>query len=81
MWIRADAAHLDLAGGGQRLRQPHAAHDLAPIPEVQTVVSQHGRPDDGTDATGFFNAEFFVPLKPTRHLAGRHRQGQADRTR
>jgi cobalt-zinc-cadmium resistance protein CzcA len=33
-------------------------------PETQTVVSQHGRPDDGTDATGFFNAEFFVPLKP-----------------
>src|ERR1700688_2521341 len=32
--------------------------------EVQSVVSQHGRPDDGTDATGFFNAEFFVPLKP-----------------
>jgi cobalt-zinc-cadmium resistance protein CzcA len=28
------------------------------------VVSQNGRPDDGTDATGFFNAEFFVPLKP-----------------
>lgn len=33
------------------------------FPEVNTVVSQHGRPDDGTDATGFFNAEFFVPLK------------------
>lgn len=33
-------------------------------PEVVTVVSQNGRPDDGTDATGFFNAEFFVPLKP-----------------
>jgi cobalt-zinc-cadmium resistance protein CzcA len=33
-------------------------------PEVRSVVSQHGRPDDGTDATGFFNAEFFVPLKP-----------------
>jgi cobalt-zinc-cadmium resistance protein CzcA len=33
-------------------------------PEVQTVISQHGRPDDGTDATGFFNAEFFVPLQP-----------------
>ena len=31
---------------------------------METVVSQHGRPDDGTDATGFFNAEFFVPLKP-----------------
>jgi len=37
---------------------------MTKYPEVQTVVSQHGRPDDGTDATGFFNAEFFVPLKP-----------------
>jgi len=34
------------------------------FPEVETVISQQGRPDDGTDATGFFNAEFFVPLKP-----------------
>ncbi len=33
------------------------------FPEVSAVVSQHGRPDDGTDATGFFNAEFFVPLR------------------
>jgi heavy metal efflux system protein len=37
---------------------------LSRYPEVITVVSQHGRPDDGSDATGFFNAEFFVPLKP-----------------
>jgi cobalt-zinc-cadmium resistance protein CzcA len=37
---------------------------MAKFPQVQSVVSQHGRPDDGTDATGFFNAEFFVPLKP-----------------
>ncbi|MGB3865269.1 MAG: CusA/CzcA family heavy metal efflux RND transporter [Xanthobacteraceae bacterium] len=34
------------------------------FPEVETVVSQHGRPDDGTDAAGFFNVEFFTPLKP-----------------
>jgi len=34
------------------------------FPEVATVISQLGRPDDGTDATGFFNAEFNVPLKP-----------------
>jgi cobalt-zinc-cadmium resistance protein CzcA len=33
-------------------------------PEVITVVSQHGRPDNGSDAAGFFSAEFFVPLKP-----------------
>jgi heavy metal efflux system protein len=34
------------------------------LPEVKTVVSQLGRPDDGTDATGFFNLEFNVDLKP-----------------
>src|SRR5246127_2986858 len=34
------------------------------FPEVITVVSQLGRPDDGTDTTGFFNLEMFVPLKP-----------------
>jgi cobalt-zinc-cadmium resistance protein CzcA len=33
-------------------------------PEVISVVSQNGRPDDGTDATGFFNAEFYAPLRP-----------------
>jgi len=37
---------------------------LSAYPEVETVTSTHGRPDDGTDATGFFNAEYFVPLKP-----------------
>ncbi len=34
------------------------------FPEAVTVISQNGRPDDGTDATGFFNGEFYVPLKP-----------------
>ena len=34
------------------------------FPEVTTVVSQTGRPDDGSDATGFFNLEFSVDLKP-----------------
>ncbi len=32
--------------------------------EVETVITQHGRPDDGTDPDGFSNVEFFVPLKP-----------------
>lgn len=41
-------------------------------PEVQAVVSQHGRPDDGTDAAGFFNAEFFAPLKPVSQWPGSH---------
>jgi cobalt-zinc-cadmium resistance protein CzcA len=33
-------------------------------PEVEEVVSQLGRPDDGTDVSGFYNIEFFAPLKP-----------------
>jgi heavy metal efflux system protein len=37
---------------------------LAKFPEVTQVVSQVGRPDDGTDTTGFFNTEYFVDLKP-----------------
>ncbi|MDR3792897.1 MAG: CusA/CzcA family heavy metal efflux RND transporter [Terracidiphilus sp.] len=37
---------------------------LASFPEVKQVVSQTGRPDDGTDTTGFFNTEYFVDLKP-----------------
>src|ERR1039458_9304682 len=36
----------------------------ASFPEVTQVVSQVGRPDDGTDTTGFFNTEYFVDLKP-----------------
>jgi len=42
-----------------RMRQILRAH-----PEVITVTSQVGRPDDGTDVTGFHNIEFFAPLKP-----------------
>jgi cobalt-zinc-cadmium resistance protein CzcA len=41
-----------------------ARHILASFPEVTQVVSQIGRPDDGTDDTGFFNTEYFVDLKP-----------------
>jgi cobalt-zinc-cadmium resistance protein CzcA len=41
-------------------------------PEVESVVSQHGRPDDGTDAAGLFNAEFFAPLKPASEWPGTH---------
>jgi cobalt-zinc-cadmium resistance protein CzcA len=37
---------------------------FASFPEVSQVVSQVGRPDDGTDTTGFFNTEYFVDLLP-----------------
>lgn len=62
-WIRATlppTVSLEEAQGYvNRMR-----HILMQYPEAKTVVSQLGRPDDGTDTTGFFNAEFYVPLKP-----------------
>ncbi|MGH9453441.1 MAG: efflux RND transporter permease subunit, partial [Terriglobia bacterium] len=39
---------------------------LAAFPEVTRTTSQVGRPDDGTDTTGFFNTEYFVDLKPKK---------------
>jgi cobalt-zinc-cadmium resistance protein CzcA len=62
-WIRADMpTSVSLEASNGYVNQMRAV--MLGFPEVETVVSQHGRPDDGTDATGFFNAEFFVPLKP-----------------
>jgi cobalt-zinc-cadmium resistance protein CzcA len=46
---------------------------LRSFPEVTTVTTELGRPDDGTDATGFFNAEFYVGLKPYGQWTGSYR--------
>jgi cobalt-zinc-cadmium resistance protein CzcA len=63
LWIRATMPPTISLEAGMpivnRLREILLSH-----PEVITVVSQHGRPDNGSDAAGFNNAEFFVPLKP-----------------
>jgi len=63
LWIRASMpttisleAGMDKVNRMRRIIKNH--------PEVVTVVSQHGRPDDGSDASGFYNVELFVPLKP-----------------
>jgi cobalt-zinc-cadmium resistance protein CzcA len=37
---------------------------MAHYPEVESIVAQLGRPDDGTDTAGFYNSEYFVPLRP-----------------
>src|SRR5262249_13405563 len=39
---------------------------LSSYPETESVVLQIGRPDDGTDPTGFYNVEIFVPLRPQK---------------
>ncbi|HET7085898.1 MAG TPA: CusA/CzcA family heavy metal efflux RND transporter [Rhizomicrobium sp.] len=63
LWIRATMpASISLEASDGYVNQMRQT--IKSYPEVRTVVSQHGRPDDGTDATGFFNAEFFAPLKP-----------------
>jgi heavy metal efflux system protein len=62
-WIRATLpSSISLEEGNGYVNRMRTI--IGGFPEVETVISQHGRPDDGTDATGFFNAEFFVPLKP-----------------
>src|SRR6202008_2721498 len=63
MWIRAVMpASISLEAGNDYANRMRRL--IKSFPEAETVISQHGRPDDGTDSTGFFNAEFFVPLKP-----------------
>ena len=63
MWIRATMpSSISLETGNDYANRMRKL--IASFPETETVISQHGRPDDGTDSTGFFNAEFFVPLKP-----------------
>ena len=62
-WIRATMPNsVSLTEGNKYVNEMRRL--IKSYPEVVTAVSQNGRPDDGTDSTGFFNAEFFVPLKP-----------------
>ncbi len=64
LWIRASLPPTISLEAGEA--SANKIRDLLrQVPEVTTVVSQHGRPDDGTDPTGFFNIEFFAPLKPS----------------
>jgi heavy metal efflux system protein len=62
-WIRATMPQsVSLEASLPEVNQMRAV--MMSFPEVITVTSQHGRPDDGTDTGGPYNNEFFVPLKP-----------------
>ena len=63
IWVRGTLAPSTGPTEGTRLMN-RARLALAAFPEVTVVTSQVGRPDDGTDTTGFFNTEYFVDLKP-----------------
>ncbi|MCK1619254.1 efflux RND transporter permease subunit [Bradyrhizobium sp. 159] len=69
LWIRATLPPtISLQEGNSYVNEMRKV--IRARPEVESVVSQHGRPDDGTDAAGFFNAEFFAPLKPASQWPG-----------
>jgi heavy metal efflux system protein len=63
IWARGTLAPSTGPDEGARVMS-QARIVFASFPEVTQVVSQVGRPDDGTDTTGFFNTEYFVDLKP-----------------
>ena len=63
IWVRGTLAPSTGPTEGVRVAN-QARVILASFPEVTVVTSQVGRPDDGTDTTGFFNTEYFVDLKP-----------------
>jgi cobalt-zinc-cadmium resistance protein CzcA len=63
LWVRASMpGTISLEEGNDTVNR--IRRTLMEFPEVITATSQQGRPDDGTDSAGFFNAEFFLPLKP-----------------
>ncbi len=62
LWIRALMPRTSSLEAAARMA-PRLRAVIAEVPEVKGVMSQVGRPDDGTDVTSFFNLEFNVPLK------------------
>jgi cobalt-zinc-cadmium resistance protein CzcA len=63
LWVRGTLAPSTGPTEGTRIANQTRVR-LCSFPEVTKCTSQVGRPDDGTDTTGFFNTEYFVDLKP-----------------
>jgi len=63
IWARGEMANSTSLTEGERFAT-QSRYVFASFPEVTTVVSQAGAPDDGTDTGGFGNTEYFVDLKP-----------------
>ena len=68
LWIRAIfPVNVSLDGVAEPVGRIREIMGSPAFPEVQKIVVQSGRPDDGTDPGGFNNIEFFVPLYPEQH--------------
>ncbi len=72
LWVRATMPYTISYDESAKIA-PKVRDVLRSFPEVTTVASELGRPDDGTDPTGFFNAEFYVGLKPYSEWKGSYR--------
>jgi cobalt-zinc-cadmium resistance protein CzcA len=72
LWVRATMPYTISFDESAKIA-PQVRQILASFPEVTTVGSELGRPDDGTDPTGFFNVEFYVDLKPYAQWTGAYR--------
>ena len=68
LWVRATAPYTISFEEASKL-SPQIRNILLSFPQVTTVANELGRPDDGTDSTGFFNNEFYVALKPYNDAA------------
>jgi cobalt-zinc-cadmium resistance protein CzcA len=92
LWVRGTfPVNVSLDEAAARTRLVRAI--MRKYPEVESIVAQIGRPDDGTDPTGFYNVELFVPLRPAsawpappdpptgRRPADRSADGRRDRPR
>ena len=76
LWVRATMPSTISFDESAKIA-PQVREILHSFPEVTMVSSELGRPDDGTDATGFFNVEFFVGLKPYSQWTGAYRSKAA----
>jgi heavy metal efflux system protein len=72
LWVRATMPSTISFDASAKIA-PQIREILHSFPEVTTVASELGRPDDGTDPTGFFNVEFYVGLKPYSQWTGSYR--------
>ncbi len=72
LWVRATMPYTISFDESARIA-PRVREILHSFPEVTTVASELGRPDDGTDPTGFFNVEFYVGLTPYSKWTGPYR--------
>ena len=68
LWIRATMPYTISFEESSKI-SPQIRDMLMSYPQVTIVGSEHGRPDDGTDPTGFFNCEYYVGLKPYKDKA------------